>query len=874
MKIASALIRILSQPLVRRMPAGHRAAAGLGTAALLLLASAPQASAILPSTATTLAVTFPGSGTLTAAPAGTVVTLTATVKAGSTPVAAGTVNFCDASATYCTDIHLLGTAQLTAAGTASIKLIPSHGSHSYKAVFVGTTGAATSASASAALQVAGSYPTTTTIAAGGSAGNYTLTATVTGSGVAAPTGLVSFLDTDNANYVLGSMALGTGSSVFAFSGSTTSSTGIYPTFVVAGDFNGDGIPDLAIADNGSNTVTILLGVGDGTFTPASASPATGALPYAAVVGDFNADGKLDLAVANAADGTISVLLGDGDGSFTPAVPVSTGIGSSPVSLAAADFNGDGKLDLAAIDANTNSVLVLLGDGAGGFLTAAGSPSTGINPVSIAAGDLNGNGIPDLVVANSGDNTISALLGNGDGSFTAQTPLATGSTPISVAIGDLKNNGKADLAVANFGGNAITVYLGDGSGNFTAAASPVTGTDPAAIAIGDFNGDGVADLATANFGDSTLTVLLGKGDGTFTAAAAPAVGSYPYSIAAAVFHAGGLATPAVVNLGDSTVNVLQSQITQTATAAVNNISIVGTGTHNVDASYAGDSTNGASISSTIPLAAQQVATTLVLTQTPATAVYGHPVVITATISPAQAQGHNISGTVTFSNAGTTLATVNVSGASASTTVTTLPVGVESLLAVYSGDTNFLGSQATSGATDTITSDFSFTAPANASHVVFPGGLASYTFQIAPLPANSNYPGVITFSAAGLPAGATASFSPSSIPVSGGAQPVVMTVQTASVAAANHAPATPFNPLLLGMLLLPLAGARRILRAQRRFARWTSLAVLSVLSLAAVAGLAGCGSSAGFFAQRPQSYTITVTATGGTVTHSAAVNLTVQ
>jgi hypothetical protein len=392
-------------------------------------------------------------------------------------------------------------------------------------------------------------------------------------------------------------------------------------------------------------------------------------------------------------------------------------------------------------------------------------------------------------------------------------------------------------------------------------------------VGDFNGDGVADLATANFGDSTVTVLLGSGDGAFTAAATPAVGSYPYSLVTGAFHADGQVAPAVANFGDGTVVVLQSLVTQTAAATVANLSPVGTGTHRVYASYAGDSLHGGSISTMLSLTAQQVPTTLTLTPSPVTGIYGQPVTLTASLSPFQAQGHNASGNVTFSNAGTTLATVTVSSATVSTSVTTLPVGAESLSAVYSGDTNFLGSQASSSVAGTVISDFSFTLPSGGSQIVVPGSSAGFTFQLAPLPSNSGYPGPITFSVTGLPTGATATFSPNSIPAAGGAQTVTLTIQTSAALASDRVPASPLAPMLLGLLLLPLAGVRRFARVRKDFSRLLSVALLAA-ALAAVAGIAGCGSNGGFFGHTQKSYSITVIASSGSVTHSAIVNLTVE
>jgi hypothetical protein len=204
-----------------------------------ILCAGPQLTwASLATTRTTLSVASAGNP-VTTVTSGGIVTLTATVTAGSSPVASGQINFCDATAKYCTDIHLLGTAQLTSAGTATLKLRPGVGSHSYKAVFVGTTANTASASTASALAVTGLDPTISTIAASGNPGDYTLTATVSGNGSASSTGSVSFLDTSNSNQSLalapltpvaaGLNLLSTVPTVFAGE----------PENFVVGDFNGE-----------------------------------------------------------------------------------------------------------------------------------------------------------------------------------------------------------------------------------------------------------------------------------------------------------------------------------------------------------------------------------------------------------------------------------------------------------------------------------------------------------------------------------------------------------------------------------------------------------------------------------------------------------
>ncbi|MGD1063623.1 MAG: FG-GAP-like repeat-containing protein [Terracidiphilus sp.] len=572
---------------------------------------------ITPPAATTTTLAISSGGTkISTVESGTVVTLTATVTSNGSPVTTGQVLFCNALASYCTDINLLGAANLTGAGTATLKFYPGPGSYSYKAVFVGTRNSMqpylTSTSADESLSVTGLASTSTSITASGSVGNYTLTATVVGSSdlATAPAGTVSFFDASNGNAAVGSALLGAGTQGLSFTNQSNPATDVRPISIAVGDFNGDGVLDLATANNGGSTVTILLGNGNGTFTANGTISLTGTIPYCIAAGDFNGDGKLDLAVADANSNNVTILLGNGNGTFT-AQAASPLTGTHPFSIVVGDFNGDGIPDLAVANNASDNVTILVGKGDGTFTAQATSPSTGSSPYAIAADDFNGDGIPDLAVANQNSNNVTILLGNGDGTFTpAPQSLTTGSFPSSIAVGDFNGDGKLDLAVGNVNSNNLTILLGNGDGTFTTeATSPSTGGSPYFIAVGDFNGDGIPDLAVSNYTSNNLTILLGKGDGTFTAQATkPATGSGPISIALGDFNGDGTPDLAVPNLGSNTVTVLTSNLTETASATVTGIAIAGTGQHMVDASYPGDSLYAASVSGTTSLTSEAPAAT--------------------------------------------------------------------------------------------------------------------------------------------------------------------------------------------------------------------------------------------------------------------------
>jgi hypothetical protein len=658
-----------------------------------------------PASTTALALSSGGAPVTTVA-SGSVVTLTATVKVSGSPITSGQVNFCDATAALCTDIHLLGVAQLSSAGTAALKCIPGIGSHSYKAAFVGTNTDAPSSSSASALAVTGRYPTATTIKQSGSAGNYTLTATVTGSvekaGLASPTGTVSFLETSNGNAVLGTAALGTGGAAQSWMNSLALADLSLPTFVASGDFNGDGIPDLAVLNNVSSAnLTILLGNGDGTFKVAP-SPATTASYTAIAVGDFNRDGIPDLALTDYNDNVVQILLGNGDGTFQVASSPATGNG--PVSIAVGDFNGDGIPDLAVTNVNSLSLslTILLGNGDGTFTAVAASPaienSPGYRSADIVVADFNGDGVQDLAVAEYDQGAVIILLGDGDGTFRvapSQPPSAGQEIyAASLVVGDFNGDGKADLAVAGncngCGAGVLTVLLGNGDGTFQAAQSPanspLTGATPLSIAVGDFNGDGIPDLATANYDGGTVTVLLGIGDGTFQATAvSPATGSGPISIAAGNFNGSGLSGLVVANQNSNNLSALISQLTESATASVSGISSQGAGSIQVDASYPGNATYSSSASLAVSLGSGLTIPPVTVTPSSSSIAATQPLTVTVAVSGGNGNP-TPTGSVTLTSGSYATVPITLSGGNASINIPagSLAEGRDTLTATYTPD----------------------------------------------------------------------------------------------------------------------------------------------------------------------------------------------
>jgi hypothetical protein len=387
----------------------------------------------------------------------------------------------------------------------------------------------------------------------------------------------------------------------AFQGQQSFATGTNPHAVAAGDVNGDGKVDLAVANFNGNSAGVLLGNGDGSFQ-AQVTNSVGTAPSSVVLADVNGDGKLDVIATNSNAsglGSASVLLGNGDGTFQAQVTFATG--ANPSALAVADVSGDGKPDLITANRDGTSS-VLLGNGNGSF-QAQTSFAAGGNPNGLAVADINGDNRADLVIVNRDANNVSILLGNGNGAFQAQATYATGVSPRTVTVADLNGDGFRDLVVANHGINITTtsvgVLLGNGNGTFQNLTA-FTADEPNFAAIADINGDGKLDALTANTTGASVSSLLGNGDGSFQPQTSVAsVGGNPYAAALADVNGDGKVDLITANAAGNTVSVLVNSIKGSFTGQLSTIDHVGPTVLSIARGIpAGPSTNASTVLFTV------------------------------------------------------------------------------------------------------------------------------------------------------------------------------------------------------------------------------------------------------------------------------------
>ncbi len=643
----------------------------------------------------------------------TPVILTASVTAGGSPVSSGLVLFCDASAPFCTSSSALGTVQLTSNATAILKLGSGPlGTHSYKAVYRPNNFFGGSSSDTVSYSVQGTYASATSVAATGAVGAYTLTAAVIGVGspLTGPTGTVSLLDTSTGNSLLGvqPLAISGLSQAFTQAANSPFSIGTDATTrrsvaLASAYLNADNNVDVVTGD-AQGTITVLMGNGDGTFQPKVTYPgcATGrALKI--ILADFNRDGNTDVALgcSDGTNGSLTILLGNGDGSFKTPVPYTAG---DVAGMAIGDFNGDGILDFAVTNRVQQNVMIFTGNGDGTFASQVTALTTSAQVHDIVAADFNGDGKDDVVyavnTAASGSSLSDLYLapGNGDSTFHTGVLIAS-KVGEFLTVGDTNADGFPDLVSTTITGtppnigNSLFVLIGRGDGTFQPTATYVSDI-PSDPHLADVNGDGKPDIIAG--GSYGALVYIGNGDGTFKPYNEPTIGNFSltYAVNAGDFNNDGNADLIGTDANTPRAAISLSEVRQTTTAsALTGIAVfpLGSGVHNIDASYTGDSMYIPSLSSTVPLVAAPTPTTLSLVPFPSAATLpGQSIRLTATLSPYAVGPPSTTTngqTVQFFSGATALGSANLIDGVAVFTTSTLPVGTDPLTATFAGDANY-------------------------------------------------------------------------------------------------------------------------------------------------------------------------------------------